>query len=163
MTLKHSYFSKTSLSLLPILLFCNIATADDLLNRLENATELLAKNQETFYVSRVPELKGKLPSSAVDDETRGAISCVLNGIKSSKGDTAAEEYVKYVEKSASKDFTSFSQLSEVEALPTSLDEDTLISLMTECKNIEISTKRLQESGAWEILSNPETMKKLMAE
>lgn len=141
------------------------AAADELLDRLEGATELLTKHQIAFYISRVPELKDKMPAWEWDDDNRLASKCVLEGIKKKKGRKVAEAYVAGIEKDAQLEIASMNQLSEQSSIPIELkgDDQTIYHLMESCKTLEISATRLQESGLWDALMDPAVMDRLMAE
>jgi len=139
--------------------------ADELLDRLESATELLSKHQAAFYVSRVPELKDKMPAWEWDDENRTASQCVLQGIETKKGRKVAEAYVVGIEKDAQLEITSMNQLSEQSSIPDELkgEDQTIYNLMESCKTLEISAIRLQESGLWDAMMDRTIMDRLMAE
>ncbi|MEM7361005.1 MAG: hypothetical protein AAF431_18075 [Pseudomonadota bacterium] len=141
------------------------AFADELLERLENATEKLGKNQGQFYASRVPELKDKMPSWDWDDEIRQASKCVLDGIATQKGQRVAEAYVSGIERDAEKTITSFAQLSDSSSMPPELlgEDQTILNLMNKCRTMEISAVRLKESGFWDEMLKPEVMQKLQAD
>lgn len=139
--------------------------ADDLLNRLEVATEKIGAKQGEFYVSRAPELADKLPDWEWDDEIRTASKCVLDGIEAAKGRAIAEAYVSGLEADANKEVTSLATAPEDSSIPAELlnGDDTILNLMQTCKTMEISTIRLKESGFWDAMMDPEVMKKLTAE
>lgn len=138
--------------------------ADDLLDRLEVATEQIGENQGKFYVSRVPELAEKLPEWEWDDEIRSANKCVLDGIEEEKGREIAEAYVTGLEIDAKIPITSMAQLSDQNNIPPVLrDGQTLIALSQKCNIMEISAARLKESGFWDEMMNPEVMEKLVGE
>jgi len=141
------------------------ASAGELLDRLETATELLGMHQGAFYVSRVPELKDKMPAWDWDEEIRAASKCVLEGIEEQKGRKVAEAYVAGIEKDAQLEITSMNQLSEQSSIPAELkgEDQTIYNLMNSCKTLEISAIRLQESGLWDAMMDPAIMGRLMAE
>jgi len=142
-----------------------IVFADDLLNRLENATEAMGKKQGDFYLSRVPELKDKMPEWEWDEEIRQASKCVLDGIEKAKGQDVAEAYVAGLEKDAAMEISSMTQFSEQSSIPEELqgDDQTILNLMESCKTIEISTVRLKQSGFWDAMQDPTVMQRLLAE
>ena len=139
------------------------AHADDLLDRLEEATEQIGAKQGAFYVSRIPSLRDKMPDWNWDDEIREASTCVLKGIEKSKGRKVAEAYVRGLEKDANKTYDSISKLSDQSNTPKELlgNDQTILNLMQTCKTIEISAARLKESGMWDELLKPEVMAKLV--
>ena len=143
---------------------CNVH-ADDLLDRLELATEQIGAKQGAFYLSRVPSLADKMPDWNWDEEIREASSCVLKGIEKAKGRKVAQAYVKGLEKDAIKTYDSISKLSDQSNTPKELlgDDQTIFNLMQTCKSIEISATRLKESGMWDELLKPEVMAKLVEE
>lgn len=142
-----------------------IGFANDLLDRLENATEKMGAKQGAFYISRVPELKGTMPAWEWDDEIRQASQCVLDGIEDAKGKKIAEAYVAGLEKDAEMEITSMTQFSEQSSIPAELqgDDQTIMNLMDSCKTIEISTIRLKQSGFWDAMQDPSVMQRLLAE
>jgi hypothetical protein len=139
--------------------------ADDLLARLEIATEQLGENQGKFYVSRVPELADKLPDWEWDDEIRTASKCVLDGIEKEKGRAVAEAYVAGLELDAKRELTTMSQLSDQSNIPEQLrnGDQTILNLMQNCRTMEISAERLKASGFWDAMMDPKIMDKLVAE
>lgn len=141
------------------------ANADELLERLENATEKLGKNQGQFYISRVPELKDKMPPWDWDEEIRTDSKCVLDGIVARKGARVAEAYVAGIESDAAVPITSFAQLSDASSMPVELrDPDkTILNLMQKCRTMEISAVKLKESGFWDEMLKPEVMQRLQAD
>lgn len=143
---------------------CNVH-ADDLLDRLEVATEQIGAKQGAFYVSKIPSLKDKMPDWNWDDEIRQASSCVLKGIEKSKGRKVAQAYVAGLEKDANKTYDSISKLSDQSNIPKELlgDDLTIFNLMQSCKTIEISASKLKASGMWDELLKPEVMAKLVGE
>lgn len=143
-------------------LTANIAFADELLDRLEIATERLGALQGAFYARRVPALRDKMPSWDWDEEIRDASKCVLDGIEKSKGRRIAEAYVSGIEKTSQKEITTFSQLSDSSSIPPELlgNDQTIIRLMQQCRTMEISAERLKESGFWDEMLKPEVMSKL---
>jgi hypothetical protein len=154
-----------------LLVFCALTIAssnsyaDDLLDRLETATELLGAKHGEFYLSKLPELEGKMPDWNWDDEIRTASACVLTGIKKAKGAKVAEAYVSGIELDAKRDIASMSQMRDQTNMPEELqgEDTTLLNLMQECGTIEISATRLQDSGLWDELIKPGTMEKLAAD
>ena len=142
-----------------------LVAADDLLDRLENATETMGAKQGAFYLSRVPELEGKMPEWEWDDEIRQASKCVLDGIEKAKGRGIAEAYVAGLEKDAKMEIQSMAQLSEQSSIPKELqaEDQTILNLMQSCKTIEISTIRLKQSGFWDAMQDPSVMQRLLAE
>ena len=139
--------------------------ADDLLDRLELATEKIGAKQGAFYLSRIPSLADKMPDWNWDDEIREASSCVLKGIEKSKGRKVAQAYVSGLEKDAKKTYDSISKLSDQSNTPKELlgDDQTILNLMRSCKTIEISASKLKKSGMWDELLKPEVMAKLVEE
>ena len=157
---------KKTLSACILLLTASVsAQANELLDRLEAATELLGEHQGAFYVSRVPELKDKMPAWDWDEEIRTASKCVLEGIEKRKGRKVAEAYVAGIEKDAQLEITSMNQLSEQSSIPDELkgNDQTIYHLMESCKTLEISAIRLQESGLWDAMMDPTIMGRLMAQ
>jgi hypothetical protein len=151
--------------LLTALVLSSSVLADDLLDRLETATEIMGEKQGTFYLSRVPELTGKMPDWTWDEEIRTASACVLTGIENAKGRKVAEAYVAALEKDAKQPITSIGQLSDQSSLPKELtgNDRTIISLMESCRTMEISTSRLKESGFWDAMQDPNVIQRLVAE
>lgn len=139
--------------------------ADQLLDRLETATELLGAKHGEFYLAKLPELNGKIPDWNWDDEIRAASACVLNGIRKAKGAKVAEAYVRGIELDAEREILSMSQMRDQSNMPRELqgEDQTIINLMQECGTLEISAERLQDSGLWDELIKPGTMEKLTAE
>ncbi len=144
---------------------CQSAWADELLDRLEVASEKIGANQGSFYVSRVPELKDKLPNWEWDDEIRTASKCVLDGIETAKGRDIAEAYVAGLETDAAKEITSMTQLADQSSIPDELkgDDQTILTLMQDCKTMDISAARLKQSGFWDAMLDPTIMQRLTAE
>ena len=139
--------------------------ADELLDRLEVATERLSKHQGEFYIRRVPELKDKMPNWEWDDEVRKASKCVLDGIETAKGRNIAEGYVAGIEKDSKLTIVSMDQLSKQNSIPEVLkgEDQTIYTLMESCKTLEISAIRLKKSGLWDAMMTPDIMDQLMAE
>lgn len=139
--------------------------ADDLLERLEAASEAIGAEQGRFYVSRVPELEDKLPSWEWDTEIREASACVLQGIEDAKGRAVAEAYVAGLERDAQREITSMTQLSDSSSIPAELqgDDRTIINLMQSCNTMDISAQKLKESGFWDALQDPGVMQRLVAD
>lgn len=158
------YLAHTSLLAVAILT-SNPVMANELLDRLEVASELIAKKQGEFYLTRVPELEGKLPSWDWDDEIRVASKCVLDGIAESKGDDIARAYVEGIEKDAQMEFTSLTQLSDNTSIPDELkgNDSTIINLMQSCNTMQISAQRLKDSGMWDLMLDPSVMQRLAAD
>jgi len=152
---------------LPLVVLCTASPvlADNLLERLEVATEKIGANQGAFYASRVPELKDKMPDWNWDDEIRAASKCVLDGIEVAKGRDVTEAYVAALEKDSEMKITSFTQLSDQSSIPKELlgEDQTIITLMQSCKTIEISAARLKASGFLDEMLKPEVIGKLTAE
>ncbi|MFT7525567.1 MAG: hypothetical protein ACI9LY_000703 [Arenicella sp.] len=143
---------------------CNIH-ADDLLDRLELATEQIGAKQGAFYLSRIPSLADKMPDWNWDDEIREASSCVLTGIEKAKGRRVAQAYVSGLEKDAIQTYDSVGKLSDQSNTPKELlgSDQTISNLLQACKMIDISAARLKESGMWDELLKPEVMAKLVEE
>ena len=141
------------------------AYADDLLDRLEAASEKIGANQGEFYLTRVPELADKMPDWEWDDEIRTASKCVLDGIEEAKGRNIAEAYVSGLEKDAEREITSITQLSDQSSIPEELtgDDTTIINLMQTCRTLDISAERLKASGFWDAMMDPSVMQRLTAE
>jgi hypothetical protein len=137
--------------------------ADDLLDRLELAMEMISAKQGAFYLSRVPSLADKMPDWNWNDEIREASSCVLQGIVKSMGRKVAQAYVSGLEKDALKTYNSIAKLSDQSNTPKELlgDDQTIVNLMQTCNTIEISAAKLKQSGMWAELLKPEVMAKLV--
>ena len=149
-----------------LLILCtSAAQADDLLDRLEVATEQYGRNQGAFYVSRAPELKDKMPPWEWDEEIRTASGCVLDGIENAKGRAVAEAYVTGIEKDSKVEITSIAQLGDESSLPAELrgDDKTLLNLLESCGTLDVSAVRLKESGFWDAMMDPKIQEKLLAD
>lgn len=132
----------------------------DQLDRLIAATEQLSFKSEVFYISRVPALEGKLPDLTVDDEMRGALSCILDEIETQIDAPAVEKYVSAMETLSAQEITSFEQLQNANP---GLPDDVLLNVMSTCGMIEISMRRMQESGMWEAMQDPDVLQAIMAD
>ena len=125
----------------------------------------MSASQSQFYVSRVPELKGKLPSWEWDAEIREAFTCVLTGIEEAKGAKVTEAYVSGLEQYAQTEISTFSDLNDQSWVPNELqgEDTTIFNLMQTCRTMDISAERLKASGAWEAMQDPGVMQRLIAE
>lgn len=147
----------TALALLP-----GFAAAQDAaIDRIAAANVAMAQQMEGFYLSRAPELEGKMPDYTWDAELRDAGSCFVEGYREERGDDGLDAYLTAMETWAATDITSFEQLNF--GMPDVLTEPLPQRLTQECGVMEISIRRAQESGFIEALSDPEIMGRIMAE
>lgn len=141
------------------------AQSTSLLERLEIAAEQISQNQYDFYLSRAPELEGKLPSVEWDEEIRAASKCILDGIQLAKGEKIAEAYVAAMEKDAKLTIRSLDQMANETSIPDELkgNDTTIETLAEQCNTMEITAARLKESGFWDAMMQPGIMEKMMAQ
>ena len=86
--------------------------ATDLM-RLEAATEAAARQMNTFFVSRAPELAATIPSVEWDSRFRNAGRCFLNEIENAGGAPGVETYLDALERWSETKITSMSQLGQM--------------------------------------------------
>ncbi len=142
-----------------ICIFPTIALADQV-DRLAAATDILSAKMTAFYVSRVPELAEVMPDFTVDAEMRAALACTLEIYEAEIGPAATEAYVASVEEESAA--LQITDLTGVGSVLGDIDEALVIRAMTECGQIEIAMRRMQQSGLWEAMQKPGVMEALMA-
>ncbi|MEY1554658.1 hypothetical protein AB3Y40_03400 [Yoonia sp. R2331] len=142
-----------------ICLFPTFAMADQV-DRLAAATDILTGKLTAFYVSRVPELADAMPNFTVDAEMRAALGCTLDTYTAEIGPNATEAYVASVEaEAAALEITS---LSDMGNMLGDIDEALALRAMQECGQMDISMRRMQESGLLQALQKPGVMEALLA-
>lgn len=149
------HYPKTLLICLLTLSFSAIASSQ--LDRLQEAQQTLAAKAKAHASKQAPRVAALMPDMSWDAEYRAAMQCYLNQVESRHGASAVSQYLSDLEAFVAQDFTSFSALNKA---PSGLNDDEMFPVSTECGVIEISKKRMQESGYNAIFSDPELMQEL---
>ena len=152
---------RLALSALALAALPAAATAQTPLERLETATETLGDNMEAFYLSRLPELQDRMPDWTWDPQYRQAGACVLEGIRSVRGEEGVTAYVAAMEERAEIEFESFDDMAQ--DYPDALTGELIRALTQACGLVEISTRRMQDSGLLAAMQDQETVQALTAE
>ncbi|MEJ6392521.1 hypothetical protein V8J82_04585 [Gymnodinialimonas sp. 2305UL16-5] len=137
------------------------AAAQSELERLETASEAAGQNMATFMIARAPQLEPVMVDWEWDEEMREVGQCTLNEIRSVGGDQAATDYVVAMEAFATTQITSMEQMGA--ATPVPLNEDVAMTIATTCRAMEVSMRRMEESGMMQMMMDPATMQALMSE
>lgn len=137
----------------------SLALADQL-DRLIVATDKLTALTFAFYTDRVPELKGALPDMSIDAEMSAAMQCMLDQIERDGGTGTAEVYVASMERLA--DTLVINSLEDMGNMMGDLDQQLAMDAMMNCGQMEISMRRMQESGLFEAMQKPGVMEALLA-
>ncbi|MEL6913960.1 MAG: hypothetical protein AAFP13_05630 [Pseudomonadota bacterium] len=135
-----------------------VASADQLEDRYMEAQAGFEKRLNAFYVSRVPEMAGKIPQFMEDPRAREAILCGFDYIRENAGEAGAEELVTWVEGMASSPVESFDDLS---AAPEGRVGDVMMEAVQACESIAITQELMEASGMMEMFRDPEVLGRLM--
>ncbi len=141
-------------------LFPTFALADQV-QRLSAANDIIQEKMEVFYVSRVPELAGKMPDMTLDTEMETALRCTLDMFDAEGGAGTAERYVTSLEQVA-QDFE-LTGLDQIDSVMGDIDEALGLKALQSCGMFDISMRRMQASGMMEALSNPDVIQRLMSD
>ncbi|MEM1102368.1 MAG: hypothetical protein AAGH73_12675 [Pseudomonadota bacterium] len=134
------------------------ASADRLEDRYMEAQAGFEQRLNDFYVSRVPEMAGKIPQFMEDPRAREAIRCGFDYIRENAGEAGAEELVVWVEGMAATPIESFDTLS---AAPEGQVGDVMMEAVQACDSITITQELMEESGMMEMFSDPAVLGRLM--
>ncbi|GHA07869.1 hypothetical protein GCM10008090_17120 [Arenicella chitinivorans] len=135
---------------------CN-AYADSQLDRLESATTTISDKTRALFEAQAPELAELLPDPTWDAPMRDAMSCYLGEIERIVGKEAAEKYLDEYEAFAQREFNDLKTLLDA---PAPLPDREMLQANDTCGVIELSQKRMEESGYTKVFSDPDLMKKL---
>jgi hypothetical protein len=137
-----------------------MAEADDL-DRLQIASEGVARQMNTFLLSRVPDLAGILPPVDWQAEERAVARCTLDGIAAEKGAEGVEAYVAGMERWAAAPIRTMNDRAA--AMPRIMTDDLVMILADQCGAMKLAERRAAESGWAEAAQRPEVMAALWAE
>jgi len=137
------------------------AFAQSELDRLEVVSEAVAQNMAAFLVARVPELADVMVDWEWDAEMREVATCTMDRIRTEGGDQALTDYLDALEVFSTIEITSIEQMGAATPIPFS--NDVAMQVATECRAMEVSARRMQESGMMEAMMDPAIMGRLMEE
>jgi hypothetical protein len=136
------------------------ALAQSELEQLETLSEAAAQNMEDFFVGRVPELAEVMVDWEWDDEMREVAGCTMDRLREEGGDQAVTDYIAAMEVFSATEITSFDQIAS--DTPQPFNPDIAMQVATDCRAMEVSMQRMQESGMFDAMMAPGVMQRLMA-
>lgn len=105
---------------------------------------------------KAPNIAKLFPDLSWDSDFRKAMACYLSELKAEKGAAAVESYITQIEQFSTRTFTS---LTDIIDTPSGFEKTAkMLEVSKKCGMLEVSQRRMEESGYNKIFSDPELMK-----
>lgn len=138
-------------------LFSSSVFAKSDIDRLTAAFKVFEKKYTAIYEAKAPDLVELLPKTLLDDEYGAALQCFLDKLESDQGREGVEKYLSGYEAFVEQDLVSLKQIGDA---PQGFETNKLLKVNKQCGILELTQKRMKESGYDKIYSDPELLKQL---